>query len=79
MLFIHVFIYIIVLYCDYFFLLIDSHDHLSMTSGPTCRGWALVEGPGFGLRGPCLIDPDANDGASQMIHIRRKGKLKGVS
>ncbi|CAJ1380935.1 unnamed protein product [Effrenium voratum] len=37
---------------------------------PGEMGWVLVEGPGFGLRGPCLIDPEANDGASQMIHIR---------
>eukprot|EP00438_Fugacium_kawagutii_P000383 Skav234112 [mRNA] locus=scaffold4487:26279:42707:- [translate_table: standard] len=37
---------------------------------PGEMGWALVEGPGFGLRGPCLIDPDASDGFSQMIHIR---------
>eukprot|EP00913_Durusdinium_trenchii_P008660 g8134.t1 len=37
---------------------------------PGEMGWALVEGPGFGLRGPSLIDPEANDGASQMIHIR---------
>lgn len=43
---------------------------MDISKSPGEMGWALVEGPGFGLRGPCLIDPDANDGLSQMIQIR---------
>eukprot|EP00439_Symbiodinium_sp_Y106_P085533 s87_g28.t2 len=43
---------------------------VDVARSPGEMGWVLVSGPGFGLRGPCLIDPEANDGASQMIHIR---------
>eukprot|EP00931_Biecheleriopsis_adriatica_P011595 TRINITY_DN112677_c0_g1_i1.p1 TRINITY_DN112677_c0_g1~~TRINITY_DN112677_c0_g1_i1.p1 ORF type:complete len:214 (+),score=34.63 TRINITY_DN112677_c0_g1_i1:50-643(+) len=43
---------------------------VDVARNPGEAGWALVEGPGFGMRGPALIDPAAADGTSQMIHIR---------
>lgn len=43
---------------------------VDVARSPGEMGWALVEGPGFGMRGPALIDPAAADGASQMVQIR---------
>eukprot|EP00931_Biecheleriopsis_adriatica_P100436 TRINITY_DN75759_c0_g1_i1.p2 TRINITY_DN75759_c0_g1~~TRINITY_DN75759_c0_g1_i1.p2 ORF type:complete len:203 (+),score=34.56 TRINITY_DN75759_c0_g1_i1:60-668(+) len=43
---------------------------VDVARSPGEMGWALVEGPGFGMRGPALIDPCGADGASQMIQIR---------
>ncbi|CAE8674334.1 unnamed protein product, partial [Polarella glacialis] len=42
---------------------------VDVARNPGEMGWALVEGPGFNLRGPALIDP-GSDGASQLIGIR---------
>merc|ERR1719336_1885629 len=37
---------------------------------PGEMGWVLVEGPGFGMKGPVLVDPSGTDNASVLINVR---------
>eukprot|EP00930_Biecheleria_cincta_P010100 TRINITY_DN112023_c0_g1_i1.p1 TRINITY_DN112023_c0_g1~~TRINITY_DN112023_c0_g1_i1.p1 ORF type:complete len:247 (-),score=39.05 TRINITY_DN112023_c0_g1_i1:35-736(-) len=45
-------------------------DSFVMPDLPEGVGWALVDGPGFGLRGPALIDPGLLDKDYQQINVR---------
>merc|ERR1719401_2012918 len=44
---------------------------IDVQRSPSESGWVLVEGPGFGVTGPLLVDEEqGDDGSSQMINIR---------
>lgn len=43
---------------------------VDVARSPGEMGWILVSGPGFGLKGPALVDPRVCDKTMQMINIR---------
>eukprot|EP00747_Dinoflagellata_sp_TGD_P164897 gnl/TRDRNA2_/TRDRNA2_185473_c0_seq1.p2 gnl/TRDRNA2_/TRDRNA2_185473_c0~~gnl/TRDRNA2_/TRDRNA2_185473_c0_seq1.p2 ORF type:complete len:230 (+),score=39.16 gnl/TRDRNA2_/TRDRNA2_185473_c0_seq1:64-753(+) len=44
---------------------------VDVARSPNEMGWALVSGPGFGLKGPALVDPtDSQEGGTVMVCVR---------
>jgi len=43
---------------------------VDVARSPGEMGWVLVQGPGFGVKGPLLVDPSGTENASTLINIR---------
>lgn len=43
---------------------------IDVERSPGEMGWALVEGPGFGVKGPLLVDPTTTGDGLQLIQIK---------